>query len=144
MSDYKKGIPCEQISTTAWEYLLVVSSNSSLRSASRPVHQPSPALPSVRQYTAVELTRAPRRFFAPCNFRTTHGIIGRCVWAEARLRDPLARQEGNRNTWKREDTSSAQSSRLFLCEISSFVTNPDLNRNQRAAKGQTNRSILEY
>lgn len=84
---YKKGISCEQISTRAWEYLL-----SSLSLTTGPSAQPSITVcPSI--HGAVELTRAPPRFFAPCNFRTTHGIIGRCVWAEARLCAPLARQE---------------------------------------------------
>lgn len=54
---------------------------SSLRSASRPVHQPGPALPSVRPIHGRGADARASAFFAPCNFRTTHGIIGRCVWA---------------------------------------------------------------
>lgn len=90
MSDYTKGIPCEQISTRAWEYLL-----SSLSLTTGPSARPSITVcPSMRGRRAD--ARAPPRFFAPCNFPTTHGIIGRCVWAEARPCAPLARQEGNR------------------------------------------------
>lgn len=123
----RREMPCEQISTTPWEYRLIVSFTSSLRPASRPDDQPSI---TVRTYT-VDRWRA-RRFFAPCNFHTTRtelsgGVFCADCCGNGLKHDrliPMLGGNGEPDTWKREDRSSAQPMQYFDCVISPFLRNP--------------------